>query len=319
MDNTELLKALEEKIKSGEIDKKELKKVEKSSHKIDLVKLLYGVGGLILLFGIFHILAIFWDELGDFVKILISYLISFSVFLTGLYLVHINEKSKLGEFSVIIGGSAITLATYFTLDVLEAPIDSLWLNSFVFGSFFVFYYMLNLYFKNISLVISKLIYGSLFAYITFAAFIEELSAETSDLYFMFIFAMGISYILLSRYYAASLYSSISGILNFGGSSFVLGSMFYFSVTNKFFELIYIIFPIALITLSTKIKSKSMLVVSFIAIFSYNIYLIGVHMADVVLWPLILIFEGLVLMALGKIIFEMNKKYFKKEEQPFISN
>ena len=99
-----------------------------------------------------------------------------------------------------------------------------------------------------------------------------------------------------------------GIIMFLGSSLALQG--YSPKVDIFWELIYPFLLVAVFTASIKLQSKVFLIMATIFTFGEILKLTSEYFSKSIGWPISLIVAGLVIMGIGYMSFELNKRFLK---------
>ncbi len=108
----------------------------------------------------------------------------------------------------------------------------------------------------------------------------------------------------------SRHAAIAPFWYFVGSVALLVAVFD-AVKNTPFELSYLGLSAFMIYLSTAVRSRTLLLVSTLALLCYIAYFTAEHFANAIGWPLSLIFGGLALIGLSSLAVKLNNKYIKQ--------
>ena len=109
----------------------------------------------------------------------------------------------------------------------------------------------------------------------------------------------------------SRHAAIAPFWYFIGSVCLLGSVFD-AVEHTPFELAYLGIVAFMIFLSTFVRSRTLLLVSTLAMLCYIGWFTEENFADTLGWPLALIIAGLALIGLGSMAVKLNNKYIKQQ-------
>lgn len=109
----------------------------------------------------------------------------------------------------------------------------------------------------------------------------------------------------------SRHAAIAPFWYFVGSVTLLISVFD-AVENTPFELAYLGITAFMVFLSTYVRSRTLLLISTLAMLCYIGYFTAEHFANTLSWPLLLILGGLVLIGLSSLAVKLNNKYIKQQ-------
>jgi hypothetical protein len=120
------------------------------------------------------------------------------------------------------------------------------------------------------------------------------------------FICGLSLLALSYGLQRTPYNSICGFGYFVGSVVLLWMAFDI-VWDTSFEILYLAIAAFMLYASTIVGSRSILITSAIALFSYISYFTGKHFMDSIGWPICLIIVGVVFFGMAHLVLRLNKK------------
>lgn len=276
-------------------------------HHFNISKLLYYIGGLIILIGIGVYVSRYWEDIGPSGRILISLGGAFVAYILGIVLSKMDEQSEVGSAFHLIGGvlfpfGAITLFK-------EMRIETDWATyTMLFGTLMALYAG-TLAVARHPLVTFFVIVNGTAALFSFSQYFLE-GIRMDDFYQYFAIVLGASYLYLGSQFIGTRNNPLCRMLFFVGSIWVLGGAFMLYGSVLFWELLYPLLVAGMMALSTYVKRMSILLVSTLALMAYIGYITGKYFADSVGWPLALIVIGLLFIAIGYFSFYLHGKYFK---------
>lgn len=97
--------------------------------------------------------------------------------------------------------------------------------------------------------------------------------------------------------------------------FLIGALAFYSglfatVEGEALELIFLFAACGGVFLSATVRSRTLLIVSTIAILSYIGYFTGKHFADSLGWPIVLVLLGIALIVMSALAMRINRRYIK---------
>lgn len=325
MDKEKLLEELSIKIKTGELDYKEvverlnvfpqkvdagLGAVKKSLH-FSVTKMLYVLGVAIVVVGLIIFIGQIWGDIGSFGRIFVT--LGLGLFFAGMGSVLFKQKPEniIGAVFHLIGGLMIPGGALVSLYEFNSNPSSIWPFTVTFGFIFLFYWLLNLVHKNIVLTFFTIANGTAFIYLLFELLIDNIGAYNhGDLYAYLTMVMGISYLLLAWSFKNNWNNKLIGLLQFVGTAGFLVAGFSQIIDNGFWQLIYLLFLALGFFLSVYIKSRIVLAVNTIALIAYVSYITSEYFADSLGWPISLVILGFVFIGLGYGSVAISKRYIK---------
>lgn len=287
--------------------------------KINLQKILYYIGGFIVLLGIVVFVAQFWEDMSQTEKTLLALGSSVSAYAVGYYF-FVNAKSRdFGHAFFVIATALFPLGIGTALDTIgvsATQAGGVAINSAVlFLIFFVSYYALK---AEIFLPFSIMAASTLF--FSFTNFLFKNVGIPAHFYEYRVLVLGISYILLGYYFSETERKLITNLLYFFGLVMFLSATmalqgFYPKSFNVFWQLIYPFLLVLTFAASIKLQSKVFLITATLFTFAEIVKLTTEYFSKSIGWPISLIFAGLVIMGIGYVSFELNKRFLKISKLP----
>jgi len=314
MDNQQLLAELQQKLTSGEISQSELAGLlphteqESTLTRFTLTKILYGLGAIIVTIGILFFVAQLWNTIGTFGRILVTLGTGLVFAGTGSVLLTKEKERMVGAIFHIVGGILIPAGMLVTFN--EFGIEGDIVNTSLFVVLTGVYVFLSLLHKHPVPTLFAIINATIATYLITDLIINPQYFFT-DVYEYLTVAIGATYLLLGTGFKQTYDKPLSGALYFFGSIFFLGATFSLSVDHGiFWHLLYFGIAIEGLHLSTRLHSKSILVISTLALIAHISYITGKYFADSIGWPVALVFLGLIFIGLGYMSVKINEKYLK---------
>ncbi len=266
-----------------------------------LAKLFSYVGGIFIFVGLCFFVEMQWDDMGSAARVVITLGSGFSIFLMGVICFHDKKFQRAITPLFIISTPLQTGGIFVMLDEYAAG------DNPQHGILFMSTVMLL---QHGAVFLSSRRTVLAFTSIIFAT---TLFTTTFDMWEINENLIGtiIGTSLLCIAYAAnnSRHIAISPFFYFVGSITLLFATFN-AIKGEAFEAVFLGLSIFLIFISTLTKSRPLLLVSTIATVSYISYFTAEHFADVIGWPMVLIFIGLISVGLGSLAMRINNKYIK---------
>lgn len=320
----ELLSELSNKIRTGEISREELFRtlgvvpteqgvpIEQSGQtsSFSVMKMLYILGASIVVIGIFIFFSQIWDDIGGFVRILVTLGLGLIITASGSTLLKSKPEDTIGLVFHFIGGMLIPGGAIVTLSELEIDLDTLWPATITFAILFAFYLLLNSVHKNAVLTFFAIANGTTFVYLLVGALIDGPFYLHEDVYEYLTMAIGLSYLSLAHAFRVGWNEKLIGVLYFFGTTGFLGAAFLQVFDSGLWELLYFVLVIGGLYLSVYEKSRAVLIMSTIFLIAHVSYITGEYFADSLGWPIALILLGFVFIGLGYVSININKKYIR---------
>ncbi len=321
MDKKLLLKNIEQLAERGQVSKDELlsafnagaggDRIYELLRNISFSRVLYYIGGGIVVLGIAVLIGQNWDRLNAFTKLLSTLGISLGVFIYGLVLCRNKGHDILGQALFFISALVAPIGLYVLFDITGFNASSMPVQSII-------YIILTLWMVISFLKIRKfvfLIFTIVFSanmYVCINFMIAMGSPFLEKILFYSLLILGVSAILIGYFLTETEFSGLSGLLYAVGSAFFLGEAFalcgYPPENNRIWEILFPALVFGLVYISVRIKSKSILIISsgYLMVFILNIT--SIYFSGSLGWPLALMLIGILLIITGYFTIYLNKKY-----------
>lgn len=299
----------------GETQPRVSQQVPSFKEKINLQKILYYIGGFIVLLGIIFFIYQFWDIMSQVSKTVLALGSAVSAYALGYYF-FVNTQSKdFGHAFLVISVALFPLGVGTALDTIgisATKSGGFSVNSaLLFMIFFVSYFTLK---AAIFLPFSIMAASTLF--FSFTNFLFRDLGTPLHFYEYRVLTLGITYTLFGYYFFQTnrkfmtnlMYSF--GLLMFLGASLSLQG-FYPKSINVFWQLIYPFLLVLTFWGSIKLQSKAFLIMATLFTFGEILKLTTEYFSKSIGWPVSLIVAGLIIMGIGYMSFELNKRFIKK--------
>jgi hypothetical protein len=323
MNKEELLQELSTKISTGEISREEMinrfslapetqrvvgEENAKSSTPFSVTKMLYVLGGVIVVIGIVIFVSQIWDDIGSFARILVTLGLGFLITAIGSMLLKSKPEDNIGTVFHFIGGMLIPGGAMVTLNELNVDLVSLWPVAITFGIIFAFYLLLNSVHKNAILTFFAIANGTAFVYLVVEAIVDGPFYRNKDLYAYLTMVIGASYLLLGHAFRDGWNKKLIGVLYFFGITGFLGAAFSQVFDSVPWQMLYFLIVIGGLFLAVYMKNRSILVMSTLFLIAHVSYITSEYFADSLGWPISLVILGFVFIGLGYVSVNINKKY-----------
>ncbi len=326
MDKQQTIAFIEDQLAAGKISKEDIfsiasrgapvsRSVMPTSSSKNLISTFYGIGAIIALIGIVILIEQNWTQIGFGGRILVTLGISLTTYVAG-FLFNKDHQRIISQIMFTISSALAPLGVYVLLN--EANIDFVWPYQFYTACilFILFGYALWATKKNILFLLTigfaSWIYYSLILKIFGSNYNSDLLKYASIL-------LGLSYILIARGYqsiSTTIDSSnekekkaVRNVLYGFGALGVLGAGIF---VGGFFDLIFIAFIFGAFYGSVYLKSQSMLVFGALFLMAHIVKLTSKYFVDSIGWPIALIVIGFLMIGIGYMTYELNKKYISNK-------
>lgn len=267
-----------------------------------LSKLFAYLGAIFVFSGIAAFISMFWDDMGSAPRIIITLGTGFVAFLMGLSALT-NEKYARAATPLFLISSFMQPGGLFVmLDEYSSGGDPRLGVMFV-AAFMIVQQGATFWAKQRTVLAFTTI---AFFCVFFGALFDLMDMPGKTVSFV----MGASLLCVSWALSQSRHTAISPFWYFIGSVSLLFS-FFAIVENTLFEIAFPGLTASLVFVSTWARSRTLLLVSTLAMIGYIGYFTAEHFANTLSWPVILIVMGLVLIGFGSAAVKLNNKYIKR--------
>ncbi len=339
MDKQQIVNFIEGQIATGKISKEDLLSLANNvvtpsvntspvfnsntvdiSHKEEssknIINTFYGIGAIIILGGVAILVVQNWIEIGFMGRVLVTLGISLITFIGAFFL---NKPHQRVISQVMFTISCVLAPLSVDVIISEANISFTWPYTFYTALVLsvIFGYALLVSKKNI-LVLITIGFAS-WAYYLLVIKVFTLDYYSSNIIKWAAMLLGFSYILIARGYQlvsvaidASDEKEKKAVRNalFGlGTLIVLGSGIFI---GGFFDLIFIAFIFAAFYGSVYLKSQSMLTFGALFLMAHMVKITSKYFVDSIGWPIALIIVGFLIIGIGYMAYNLNKKYISSK-------
>ncbi|MEK7558842.1 MAG: DUF2157 domain-containing protein [Patescibacteria group bacterium] len=286
--------------------------------KINLQKILYYIGGFIVFLGIVFFFYQFWDDMSQVTKTILTLGSAVSAYSLGYYFFVIKKTWDFGHAFLIISAALFPLGIGTSLDTIGISATTSGGLSVISTVLFMIFYVSYSYLKAaIFLPFSIIAASSL--YISFTNFISSDSGAIPHFDEYRILVLGIAYIFFGYYFYQTNRNFITNLLYVFGLMMSLGASLtlqgYSPSANFVWQLIYPFLLVLTFWGSIKLQSKAFLIMATIFTFAEISKLTAEYFSQSIGWPVSLIIAGLVVMGIGYMSFELNKRFLKQLTHP----
>jgi len=320
MKKEELLGELLYQVRAGEISRDEVWQIlGEESEKVtnpaksafSVTKLLYILGAVIVVIGLFTFMDQVWDYLGSLERIGVTFVLGLLMALLGSVLLKQETGHYMGAAFHMIGGLLIPGGAAITLSELGVSGD--WTTALVFLGIFIFYVVLNSIHKHPVLTFFTIFNGTVTAYLFLNAVVGgpfQGWFGVREIYQYMTMVIGASYLLLAHSFYRDYNHHFVGLFNFFGSLGLLAAAFSQVYDSVPWQLFYFLLLIGFFLLSIYLHSRVILVMSTIFLIIHVSFITAEYFAGSIGWPLSLIILGFVFIGFGYLSITINRNYLK---------
>lgn len=267
-----------------------------------LTRLFSYLGGIFILFGLSAYIAIDWNSLNSFSRILIT--LGVGIICLIIAIVTLLQHNQEKNVTILVILSALFQSTGLFVAVSEIMTgggNALIPAMLIFGVLALQNGLLFLKFKRTSFLFFT-IYFATTSFVSMAGLIN-IPYNWVEL------ICGVSLVALSYGIQRTAYNRICGFGYFFGSISLLWMSFDF-LRNTYFEIVYIGIACFMLYVSTIVRSRSILATSTIAMFLYLSYFTSKHFLNSIGWPLSLVLLGFIFFGISGLALKVNKNINK---------
>lgn len=324
MDKDELLTAITHASAARSVSQQEVLlafqkgegKISQPMRKLSIINILYALGGLIVVIGIFLFFEQRWETLSSTARILVTLGSGTAAYLAGIFLKRVEGFSGVATSFFLIFALLSPFGIYITLDTMNYQSPILNYENVIFSIMFVWVLASFLLLKMNIFRTFTVLYGSILFFSATGALLERNPAIEIDTAFEYRFLLlGISYGLIAYAWKSivpllSSWMYALGTIMFLGAALSLGG--YAPSANQAWEIAYIGLNFGILFLSVSLKSRAMLVLGSLFLMGYILKITAEYFSDSLGWPISLVLSGFALIGIGYVTYMMNQRYLRKE-------
>ncbi len=280
--------------------------------KINLQKIMYYIGGFIVLIGIVFFVYQFWGEMSQISKTILTLGSAVSAYALGYYFYHNTVSKDFGHAFLIISAALFPIGVGTALDTIGISATNPGAVSINLALLFLVYFSSFHSLKaKIFLPFSIIAASALF--FSFTDYIFGPGGETDHFTQYRFLILGLSYISFGYYFSSketmSFMKDITYLFGLGaflGSALTLQG--FKPEVNVFWQLTFPALLVLVFYGSIKLQNKVFLVLATLFTFAEIFKLTAEYFSESIGWPISLIIAGLIIMGTGYLSFELNKRF-----------
>ncbi len=280
--------------------------------KINLQKILYYIGGFILLLGIIFYIGQYWNTMSQITRTIITLGASVSTYFLGYYFYTRTKNNDFGHSFLIISSVLFPLGIGTALDMLGvSPTTSSGIS--VNAALLFIIYSLSFYSikAKIFLLFTFIAGTTLFFSFTNFMFLDN---GNERFYEYRLLIMGLTYLSFGYYFTNTNKKFMTNLLYFFGLFILLSSALSlqgFTPANSIvWEILYPFLLVGIFYSSVKLQNNIFLILGTLFTFGEILKLTYEYFSNSLGWPISLMLAGLLMMGIGYVSFELNRKYLK---------
>jgi len=280
-------------------------------------RVLYYIGGAIVLIGIGVLLWQNWSSLPTSAKILSTFGSGIAAYLVAVLLSQDERFGEVAQAFHLISAFSLPIGLSITFDAAGFSLASAGVQSLMSALLFASYALSYWVFRQNLFIVFAILFGTWLYYSVATYLAQDYHARLrpDQFYEYLTLVAGTSYMLLGYFFAANKKPELAGWLYGGGALAFLGAALalggWAPNQNLFWEIIFPGLAFGGIFLSVYLKSRAVLIVSSLYIMGYILKITGEYFTQSIGWPFALVIVGFLLIALGYFTVYLNKKYFSQ--------
>ena len=323
MDKEQLLQELRRHAQTGDITESELQSVfygtrerispvHKKGFSINVINVLYGIGGLIVFAGLVALIVQNWSEFPTTARILITLGMAIVLFISSVLF---TSKGYSVLAQILFAVSYVFFPLGIGVSLYEFEVDTgIGGISFILLCLTLLAAISYLILKRLAVnVLFAVIFGTSTAYAFLTYALSNSVHIDGEIYLYLTLVLGLSHGLLGHAMRSSTDNATSrlGALLYTTGS--LGVLVPAVTLGGIWDALAIFVIITAFLLSVYVHSRGMLVLGSIFLIIYLFKITAEYFAGSVGWPVALIFIGIATIAIAIGTFKINQKYFKHAE------
>ena len=285
----------------------------KTSHQtMNVSRVLYFIGGLVVLIGIIVLIQQNWREFNSLTQILITLGVGIVAYVMSLLLQSREDLKVPSQVIGVIAGIIMPVGLGVLLHNLNINYATAEMNVLMAGVMLVIFGLPLILWRQISFTIFTVAYGSWLygALVRLILRNMDMAYYTWHLYQYFIMALGAAYLLIGHGMSKS---DRKDLRRFSLTLYTLGAIAVLAPPLSIggaWDLAYPALVLAAIFGSIYLHSSALLRLGAFFLMAYLVKISAKYFSGNLGWPLALVLAGLLLMGVGYFTYYLNKKYIK---------
>ncbi len=281
--------------------------MKKIGQHVSMTHILYAIGGLVVLIGILVLVAQNWNELGAVGRIVITLGSGLALYISGV-LFNRNEKTNaLSSVFFVISSALIPFGLFVLINESGYKMETTVQNMFLSGVMSVVFLASLAVFRNTLFVLFSTIFVTWFGYSIVSYMLDGVMMDGFEIYTYVIASFGLAHLFFGQYLSNTKHNVLIKMINLVGLIELLGATI---SLDGIWDFIFPLIILGVFYLSVFLKRKEYLFLGALFLVGYLIQTTAVYFADSVGWPFALIISGFILMGVGYLAFELNRRYIK---------
>tara|TARA_Y100000310_G_C20678621_1_gene814523 strand:- start:1993 stop:2994 length:1002 start_codon:yes stop_codon:yes gene_type:complete len=300
-------------------DQSEPAEIEGKEKHPRFARILYYIGAAIVFVGIVIMVYQNWSDFNTFTKILATFGSGIAAYLVGVFFNYNKKVHEVGNAFFLIAALILPLGLSIIFDSAGFDVGRYEIQTLISAIMFVVFLVSLVIFRRTIFTFFSIVFGTwLFFSITgfMVRDIIDLNRTTFSEYRFLL--TGLAYMFLGYSFSKRKGAALTGPLYGFGSLFFLGSALalggWSPDQNIFWELIYVGLVFGVIFMSIKLYSRSLLVFGSIFLMAYILKITVEYFTEGLGWSLSLIIAGLILVGVGYLSVDLNRRYFSNSRK-----
>lgn len=325
MTKSELLQEIQRLSAKGEISEAELLQSYRAGSGIpapqkhsylhlDITKILYGIGGIIVISGLVFLIMQAWDSFGASAQIMVTLGSAIALYISAVLLTQVKQYGNALSLTLFLISAVIMPIGIFVTLYHLSPGDNVWLGQIIIAGLptTLYFFSYNLYKKPLLLLISLLFFTwTLTAFLGYIMDEANITANLAEIWNYWALAVGVSYILLGYSFAKTNNRQLSSVLYFLGSGASLIAGYALTFIQDPWIIIYFLLILSVIYLSTALRSRILLIFGAMALIAHLTHISFQYFANSLGFPLALIISGFLIIGIGYGSLVINRRFVSR--------
>lgn len=280
-------------------------------HHLTITKVLYGLGGIIVVAGIIFLIGQMWDSFGAGAQVFVTLGSAIALYVAAVLLHSYKQWQSLATLFFVMAAAVMPVGIYVTLFHVATGGDA-WMGQLIMAGIpAVVYFASYWLFRRPILFLIGQLFATWAMYAIVGRLLEDSGASSEfvgNVWAYVTLLVGLVYTYLGYAFIPTDKKDLTGVLYFLGSASALAAGFALTFLQDPWILIYFLLILAAMYVSTVLKSRSMLIFGAIALIAHLTHVSFEYFADSLGWPLALIISGFIIIGVGYGTVVLHKRF-----------
>jgi hypothetical protein len=325
MDKEQLLQTIKEFANRGEINLSDITPIfpaaaspqegDSANRNLAVSRVLYAIGGLVVLTGLIVLLVRMWNSFSAFEQISVTLGSSIALYIAAVLLYNYRNIKPVSLVLFTISAVMMPIGIFIVLHHYSTG-SNIWLAQIMIAGLpAAVFFLTSLFFRHPIFHFIPILFSTWTLYALMGLILENSRVGyqiAEKIWAYFTLAISIGYILLGYFFHSKEdRRPLASPLYFFGAVGLLGSTFNLSIQQEFWVFLYFFVIFLSIYLSTVLRSRSFLILGAIGLIAHIGRITAEYFGDSLNWPLMLIFSGFIVIGVGYGTVWLNNRFLKK--------